>query len=97
MESSTEFLVMIDPCPPGMSGGKGDGVQLAVAFASVSFYYFSPGIFRCTILYASNGDFNDNDFDNTSSFNYFYPEIFRCDLTLCKPAIHSDKLCFSAS
>ena len=32
--------------PPGKSGGKGDGVQLAVAFASVSFYYFSPGIFR---------------------------------------------------
>ena len=52
--------------PPGKSGGKGDGVQLAVAFASVSFYYFSPG-------------------------------IFRWDLDLCKPAIHSDKLFFSAS
>ena len=30
----------------GKSGGSGDGVQLMVAFLSISFYYLAPGLLR---------------------------------------------------
>ena len=31
----------------GRSGGRGDGIQLMVAFLSISFYYLTPGLLRC--------------------------------------------------
>ena len=30
----------------GKGGGRGDGVQLLVAFVSISFYYLAPGLLR---------------------------------------------------